>query len=152
MRTMCAVAVVVATVSFGIARAGIIPVADVPKGAKEAADQAAPGVEWLVASKDAAGGYMLLGKDAQKRTVEFLTDAPGKKCAVRVDIVMGDVPAEVSAALRKEMPNFVPKSVQACGKETKTVTVYRFQGEGYQGGNAGVYVTADGKKVVPLKE
>jgi hypothetical protein len=152
MKTMFAlgVALTVAATAFG--QNGLVPLKDVPKEARKAADRAAPGVKWLLANKDQAGGYMLLGKDAKKQTVEFLTDAKGEKYAVRVEVPLNGVPAGVTNALRKELPTFKPKSVQACGVDTKKTTVYRFQGEGYQGGNAGVYVSASGKKVALFKD
>jgi hypothetical protein len=63
-----------------------------------------------------------------------------------------DVPAVVSAALRKAMPRFQATSVQACGVDARNITVSRYQGDGYSGGNAGIYVRADGKKVSPMKD
>jgi hypothetical protein len=144
------VTLVLTATAFG--QNGVIPLKDAPKGAREAADRAAPQVEWILAFKDKAGGYMLLGKDAKKQTVEFLTDAKGEEHAVRIEIPLKSVPTAVAEALRKELPTFEPTSVQACGIDAKKITVYRFQGEGYRGGNAGIYVSASGKKVTPLKE
>jgi hypothetical protein len=130
----------------------LVALHDVPDEARQAADRAAPGVNWIIAKQDSKGGYMIIGKNADRQLVEFLTDAEGKKYAVRIHIPLDHVPEVVRAALKNRMPGFKPKSVQACGLEAQSITVYRFQGPGYEGGNAGVYVSASGKRVSPITD
>ncbi len=133
------------------ARPGIVALSDVPGAVMQAAQRAAPEVRWRFALEDRQGGYCVVGQDAQQRNVECLVD-PQKRAAVRIDVPSSAVPEAVVAALKEKMPAFQPTKVQACGPDTRTITVYRFQGEGYQGGSAGVYVSITGKKVTPVKE
>src|SRR4051812_42223435 len=78
----------------------LVSLRDVPATAKTAADRAAPGVNWLIAKQDSQGSYFLLGKNADNQFVEFLTDAAGKKYAVRCSIALEAAPAAVTAALK----------------------------------------------------
>ncbi len=129
----------------------LVGLSDVPAVVRQAADQDAPDVKWVFGVKDANGWYKLVGRDSTKHHVEFLTSPEGKDSCVRTEISVDEVPPVVSAALKAKMPDFEPKKIQACGLDAKTIASYRFQGEEYQGGNAGVYVSVSGKKVTLLK-
>jgi hypothetical protein len=129
----------------------LVGLRDVPDVVRQAADQDAPDVKWVFGVKDGNGWYKLVGKDSTKHLVEFFTSPEGKDSYVHIEVSVDEVPPVVSAALKAKMPDFEPKKVQACGLDAKTITSYRFQGEEFQGGNAGVYVSVSGKKVTPLK-
>lgn len=138
----------------GVVQAGentVVGLHDVPAAARQAADKDAPDVNWLFAVKDSKGWYALVGKDSARHLVQFFTSPEGKGSYVHIEISLDEAPPVVSAALKAKMPNFKPKKVQACGLDARTISVYRFQGEGFQGGKAGVYVSVSGKKVTLLK-
>jgi hypothetical protein len=131
---------------------GLVAVGEVPAAARRAADEAVPGTTWLLAFKDGSGWYKLVGKNKPGRLVECLTDPEGKELVVRIEVPREEVPAAVLAALQNRMPNCNPKSIQACGLTARNITVYRFQFEGLEGGNAGLYISASGMKVTEVKK
>jgi hypothetical protein len=129
----------------------LVGVREVPAVARQAADQAVPGVTWLLAFKDRSGWYKIVGKNKAGRLVECLTDPEGKRPMVRIGVPREEVPAAVLAALQNRMPKRNPTSIQACGPNARNITVYRFQFKGLEGGNAGLYISASGMKVMMVK-
>lgn len=129
----------------------IISITDVPKDIREAADGAAPKVQWLAAVAHGKGWYTIVGRDEAKRLVYFISEEAGTSI-VQVVVPLTDVPRTVSDAVGLELPKFKPTSVRMCGKNVKALSVYRFQGEGYQGASGGVYVSADGSRMRVIKE
>jgi hypothetical protein len=143
----------------GLAKAeplNLVAIHDLPPAVRQSADATAlvvnpRGVKWLVAALRNNGYYCILGKDADDRRMEFICDRQGGDSYLRVEMPMSDVPAVVADALSRQMPNFQPTKVQQCTLDGRRITVYRFQGAGYEGGDDGVYVSPSGQKVTPVK-
>jgi hypothetical protein len=131
----------------------VVDLDDVPAPARRAAAMAVPGGTWRLAYKmPDAGWYKFVGEDVDKHTVEFFADPKGQASYIRAAISRNEVPTEVWSALEAKVPGFRPTKIEACGPSIHRISVYRFQGEGYQGVNAGIYVREDGGKVQLFKK
>lgn len=145
----------------------------VPAAVRAAAEKAAAGVEFSKAMMEMEHGqkvYELQGmKDGKKVEVDVMED--GRVDEIETEIMMDAVPAEVSAVLKKRVPDFKPKFIEkserpmkaegsdaagsdaaAAGSDaaaggSESEVYYEFEGQ--EGEMAcDVEVSADGKKVI----
>jgi hypothetical protein len=123
---------------------------DVPEVVKDAAGKAAPKAKWDLVVKFSEG-YKLFGKDARDRHAQVRVTTAGKVLDVSLAVPLGEVPEPVSAALKKEIPEFKPSAARTVGPDSMRVLYYQFSGKTADGKNKEVHVTPDGKKVRPVK-
>ncbi len=131
----------------------------VPAVVKAAAEKAAPKAKLTKAMMEIEHGqkvYELQGMmDGKKIEVDVMED--GRVDEIETEIMMDAVPAEVSAALKKRVPNFKPKFIEKSerpmmaaggGAGDGEAEVY-YEFEGQEGEMAcDVEVSADGKTLL----
>jgi hypothetical protein len=149
----------------GLACVGAIPrmpLRDVPVEVRESAEKMFPDVEWLDAVKLPGLTWKLVGKDRNGNHVEFFAYHNGTDAFVvkwssgYVEIPLANVPEEVIAALKWNMPGFVPsmvlKPVLKPGRDQIedprlivgkfSPSIYRFRGKDFRGKNVLVEVVS----------
>jgi hypothetical protein len=134
-----------------VARAGQlpgIPLSDVPDKVLQAAQQALPDVDWIIAFKDRVSWYRVGGRDNDGHLVAFNADRNGNQGYYRMEIRRDELPTAVHSALEARVPDFQPKRFQACGRIANKIVAYRFEGEGLDQKHDCVYVTPNGGKVI----
>ncbi|MEO6807630.1 MAG: PepSY domain-containing protein [Isosphaeraceae bacterium] len=127
----------------------LIDLAQVPAVVTQAAAKAVPGARWTSAEKDDEDGkvvYELSGANAKGQVVDVSVTAEGTVLEVETEIALADVPAVVTAALKAKHPKFKPESVESVAKNGKVVA-YEFDGDGPNGEDVEISVSADGKTV-----
>jgi len=132
------------------AKDGEIPLDDVPKAARQAADEAVPKATWDAAYEDREDGeliYELAGKDAEDREVAVMVTEEGKVELIELEIALKDVPAVVTDALKAKFPRFTASTVFEL-KQAGKVVGYDFEGKRPKDKKEiGISVSVDGKEV-----
>ena len=129
---------------------------DLPSAVHRAAEKATADTTWTAAywTVPALGKreyYKLIGRDGQRRRVEFLmavADAAFRD--LFIDIPTTGLPAAASDALKAKMPGFEPQRVQSVGKDDKKVQYYAIDLETPAGKKARVIVSPDGKELIDI--
>jgi hypothetical protein len=107
-----------------------IPLEEVPREAREAADAAQPGVSWhtaeLIPEKGRGDVFHQYGIDAEGHEIHTMHDKDltigGKK------VQLDEVPELAKAAIHKAYPNFKINTVWAMGGKTPDIVYYQFYG------------------------
>lgn len=122
---------------------------DVPPAAKAAAMAAAPGVKFDKVGLDMDDGtasYEFAGKmDGKAIELDVMEDGTVEE--MEHEISMDEVPERVSKTLKKHMGDFEPKFIEKSVRNGFQV-YYEFEGEGPEGGELDVEISADGKKII----
>lgn len=135
-----------------------IALAKVPEVVRKAADKAVPKAKWTEAFKDKDDEdkvfYVLEGKNAKGRGVTVEVWADGEVSEIATAIPFAEVPAVVTAALKKKLPTFKADHAFEM-QEDEEVTGYEFvghKGKGKKGAEMTVFVSADGETVDIIDE
>jgi hypothetical protein len=132
----------------------LTPLSKLPAVVRQAAEDAAPEVKWVIAFKfqGTKPWFRLGGNDARKRFIMVKVDSDGKLGWFFTELQPEEVPEVVRKALKAKMPTFTPKRHEGASKDAKTFEVYRFEGEMPKGKKEVVLVTPNGMRVMTEAE
>ena len=127
-----------------------IPLKEVPKVVRNAADKAASGAKWTAAHLVTEGDekfYELEGKDSKGLMIVVTVTPAGAVDELVTEIPLKDIPEIVTAALKAKMPRFKPKLAFEISEDGKP-TGYDIEGRRPRDKHdIAVYVSADGKTI-----
>ena len=123
-----------------------IKLSDVPEVVRRAADQGAPNVIWVSATKHEEGkdvSFELGGKNGKQRDVSVTVTANGKVEQIQTEMAFDDLPAAVSRAALAAVPKFGATDVYEV-REGKDL-YYSLEGQDALRRPVSLYVSTDGK-------
>lgn len=124
----------------------MVAMEDVPQAAMDAAMANADGVTFDSVQMDDDEGtetYEFSGTMESGMMLEVDVLADGTVEEIEEEIAMSEVPAEVSATLEENLPDFEPSFIERSTREEGAMVVYEFEGE-HEGGEIDVEINEDG--------